>query len=144
MNLRALKKDDIPFLVSARESFPDAWDKKMLVSAFRAGNFFGFIAEEIKDGAPAGFITYSVNIDTADLQDLFVAENYRRKGAGNALVSAFIEDAFTRGVKKLFLEVRESNLPAIKLYEKAGFIFLAERKKYYSDGENALVLVKEL
>lgn len=144
MNLRALKKDDIPFLVSARESFSDAWDEKMLVSAFRAGNFFGFIAEDIKDGAPKGFITYSVNIDTSDLQDLFVAEDYRKQGAGNALVSAFIKEAFSRGVKKLFLEVRESNVPAIKLYEKAGFTFLAERKKYYSDGENARVFIKEL
>lgn len=144
MKIRPLDKNDIPFLVSARESFPDAWDEKMLVSAFNAGNFFGFIAEEIKDGVPAGFITYSVNIDTADMQDLFVAENYRRKGVGNALIAAFIKDAKSRGVKKLFLEVRESNTPAINLYKKAGFNLVSVRRKYYSDGENALVLVKEL
>lgn len=141
MKIRALYKTDIPFLVSARDSFPDAWDEKMLLSAFNAGNFFGFIAE---NGAPAGFITYSVNIDTADLQDLFVAENYRRKGVAYALIASFIKDAKSRGVKKLFLEVRESNTPAITLYKKAGFDLISVRNKYYSDGENALVLVKEL
>ena len=142
MKIRALDKTDIPFLVSARDSFPDAWDEKMLLSAFKAGNFFGFIAE---DGVlPTGFITYSVNIDTADLQDLFVAENYRKKGVGNALITKFIDNARARGVKKLFLEVRESNTPAINLYKKAGFNLISTRKKYYSDGENALVLVKEL
>lgn len=141
MKIRALDKTDIPFLVSARESFPDAWDEKMLLSAFNAGNFFGFIAE---DGAPAGFITYSVNIDTADLQDLFVAEYHRKKGVGLALVSAFILDAKSRGLKKLFLEVRESNIPAVNLYKKSGFTQISTRKKYYPDGENASVFVKEL
>ena len=142
MKIRALDKTDIPFLVSARDSFSDAWDEKMLLSAFNAGNFFGFIAE---DGVlPTGFITYSVNIDTADMQDLFVAEIYRRKGVAYALIASFIKDAKSRGVKKLFLEVRESNTPAITLYKKAGFNLISVRNKYYSDGENALVLVKEL
>ena len=144
MKIRALTDKDIPFLVSVRDSFSDAWDEKMLLSAFNAGNFFGFIAEEIKDGVPAGFITYSVNIDTADMQDLFVVKDCRKKGVGYALIAGFIKDAKSRGVKKLFLEVRESNTPAINLYKKAGFNLVSVRKKYYSDGENALVLVKEL
>ncbi len=142
MMLRPLQKDDIPFLVFARNTFSDAWDEKMLSSAFNAGNFYGFVAQT--DGAPIGFITYSVNIDTADLQDLFVAEDCREKGVGSALIAEFISDAISRGVKKLFLEVRESNAPAISLYEKAGFTFLSIRKRYYSDGENARVYVKEL
>lgn len=142
MIIRSLNKDDIPFLISARETFSDAWDEKMLLSAFNAGNFYGFIAET--DGRRAGFITYSVSVDTADLQDLFVTISCRKKGVGTTLVAEFIKDAKLRGVKKLFLEVRESNMPAIDLYKKAGFTFLSERKKYYSDGENAFVLIKEL
>ena len=121
MNIRSFEKGDIPFLVSARERFSDAWDENMLLSAFRAGNFYGFIAEENQSGenTPIGFITYSVNIDTADLQDLFVSEEYRGKGVGKALVSAFMRAVHENGVKKLFLEVRESNTPAITLYKKA-------------------------
>ena len=141
MTVRPLYRSDLPFLVSARETFSDAWDENMINSAFRAGNFYGFIAE---DGAPKGFITYSVNTDAADLQDLFVIEDYRKTGAGNALIAAFISDARDRGVKKLFLEVRETNAAAIRLYEKAGFTRISVRKKYYRDGENALIYIKEI
>ena len=146
MKIRALTVLDTPFLISAKETFPDAWNENMINSSFKAGNLFGFIAEESVNGklSPIGFISYSVNIDTADIADLFVAETHRKKGVGNALISAFICDAEERGVKKLFLEVRESNIPAKKLYEKAGFTFLSLRKKYYADGENALIFVKEL
>ena len=146
MNLRALTKNDTAFLISACNTFSDAWNENMLLSAFRAGNFYGFIAEENFGGenTPIGFITYSVNIDTADLQDLFVAEEYRGRGVGKALVSAFIDAAREKGVKKLFLEVRESNEAAIGLYALAGFKFISIRKKYYADGENAFIYVKEL
>ena len=141
MNIRPLYKSDIPFLVSAKATFSDAWDENMLNSAFNAGNFYGFIAE---DGAPKGFITYSVNIDTADLQDLFVTEDCRKQGVGKALIEKFIADAKARGINKLFLEVRENNAAAKRLYENLGFTCVSTRKKYYADGENALVYIKEL
>ena len=44
----------------------------------------------------------------------------------------------------MFLEVRSSNTPAINLYKKAGFTNLSVRKKYYDDGEDAVVMAKEL
>lgn len=145
MILRPLGRADLPFLVSVRDEFSDAWNENMLVSAFCTGNFYGFIAEDdtLCELKPVGFITYSVNGDCADLQDLFVAGAFRRKGIGKALISEFLCDAKFRGAQKLFLEVRESNLPAINLYLSMGFNKLSVRKKYYSDGENALVLVKE-
>ena len=53
-----------------------------------------------------------------------------------------MKECAARELKKLFLEVRESNLPAISLYEKYGFIKISQRKKYYKDGENADVMLK--
>ena len=144
MKIREMRKSDKPFLLSFRDTFTDMWNGDMLDSAFRAGNFYGFIAEEKSDGAPTGFITYSVNTDTADLQDLFVAEDFRRRGIGKTLVSAFIDAAREKGVKKLFLEVRESNAAAKNLYKSCGFTEISVRKKYYADGENALAMVKGL
>ena len=144
--IRRITIKDVGFLSSVRDAFPDAWNEDMLNSAFRAGNFYGFIAEERAGGKnlPIGFITFSVCCDTADLQDLFVKPDFRKKGVAKALVSAFENDTRERGVKKLFLEVRESNAPAIALYLSGGFEQISVRKKYYSDGENALVLSKEL
>ena len=54
-----------------------------------------------------------------------------------------LEDIKEKGVGKVFLEVRKSNSVAIKLYGDLGFNLVSERKKYYSDGENALVMLKE-
>ena len=146
MNIRSITPSDTAFLTSVRKDFPDAWNEEMLYSAFRAGNFYGFIAEEQTDGNifPVGFITYSMNVDTADLQDLFVLNGYRKRGIGKALVKEFIEGAENKGAQKLFLEVRESNTVAQKLYLAMGFTKLSVRKKYYSDGENAIVFIKEL
>ena len=146
MKIRPIVKNDIAFLSSVRGEFSDAWNENMLSSAFNAGNFYGFIAEETVNNtiAPVGFLTYSFNALFADLEDLFVVKDYRKKGVGKALVAEFIAETTRRGAKKLFLEVRESNLSAKNLYLSAGFKGISVRKKYYSDGENALVLIKEL
>lgn len=146
MIIRPITQSDITFLTSVRADFPDAWNEDMINSAFRSGNFYGFIAEETDNGTnlPVGFITYSVSVDTADLQDVFVLKDYRKRGIGGALVKEFIFGAQEKGAEKLFLEVRESNTVAQKLYLSTGFTKLSIRKKYYSDGENAIVLIKEL
>ena len=146
MKIRPLTPSDIAFLTSVRAEFSDAWNEEMLVSSFRSGNFYGFIAEEDTDGKtlPVGFITYSMNVDTADLQDLFVIKTCRGRGIGKLLLKEFVSGAGKKGAKKLFLEVRESNDIAQKLYFFMGFNRLSVRKKYYSDGENAVVLFKEL
>ena len=146
MTVRPLTKRDVGFLTCACKDFPDAWNEEMLLSAFRAGNFYGFIAEEKTDGkiTPVGFITFSMHVDTADLEDLFVEKTFRGQGIGKALIIKFIESAAKNGAKTLFLEVRESNFVAEKLYLSMGFSKLSVRKKYYFDGENAVVLKKEL
>ena len=56
-------------------------------------------------------------------------------------IQKFIKDY--PNLKKIFLEVRKSNIPAINAYKKAGFNQISVRKKYYSDGEDALILIKE-
>ena len=60
------------------------------------------------------------------------------------LLSFYLELAKMSGVKNVSLEVRASNNVAISLYEKNGFKFSHKREKYYKNGEDALVLIKEL
>jgi ribosomal-protein-alanine N-acetyltransferase len=78
-----------------------------------------------------------------DIEDIVVDKEQRRAGIGSSLLKKVFEEAQTDGVKRVMLEVRESNLPAINLYRKFGFKDLSTRKKYYQDGENALVMEKE-
>jgi ribosomal protein S18 acetylase RimI-like enzyme len=61
------------------------------------------------------------------LEDLFVEEEARGKGLGEALVNAAIERARERGCRRIELDANEGNTPAIKLYERLGFNSYSER-----------------
>lgn len=135
---------DIDFIASAVEAgFVDGWNKNMILSAINGGRFHALIAEEC--GVLIGFLTYTNGLDGVfDLEDLFVLPSQRKKGAGGALVSEFIDLARERGGKKIFLEVRKNNAVAVSLYGKFGFEKISERAKYYADGETAEVMLKEI
>ena len=121
--------------------FPDGWSKQSLLDGLNSANLNGITAFE--NDELLGFITYSVNQDFAELNDILVAPKARRKGIANALMGEFI--SLLKGqTQKIFLEVRASNESAQALYFKWGFCKLSTRKKYYKDGEDALVLQKEL
>ena len=137
-----LKEEDISFVLSAKKyDFFDVWDENMLLSAFESDRFFGYILED--KGKKVGFITFDKSIDEADIEDVFVFPEFRKKGYAKALVTKVLETLKEEKFIKVFLEVRESNLPARKVYENCGFIKISERKKYYNDGENAIVYIKE-
>ena len=73
--------------------------------------------------------------------NLAVNKDVRRQGIGEAIIRAAIKDARDRGGERATLEVRESNMPAIRLYEKLGFKVIAIRRNYYeAPSEDALVM----
>jgi ribosomal-protein-alanine N-acetyltransferase len=78
-------------------------------------------------------------VDEAEVFTFAVAPKYRRKGHGAALISAAIEGMRLRGVKRVFLEVRESNLGAIAFYEAFGFSKIGYRKNYYRFPDEAAI-----
>ena len=83
-------------------------------------------------------------MDEGHITTIAVKKDYQRKHIGEAIIHRIIEDCYREGVKYLTLEVRESNFPAIKLYEKYGFQSLGTRKGYYQDNnENALIMWTE-
>lgn len=77
-----------------------------------------------------------------DITSVAVDENFRRKGLAQRLIAEF-ENLLPDNTENIFLEVRESNAPAIKLYEKCGFEKLSVRKNFYiNPRENAVVMIK--
>ncbi len=79
------------------------------------------------------------------LVSIAVLPGYRRRGIGSALLRETIRavgEAY--GAEALYLEVRVSNEPAIRLYEKFGFVKVRRITAYYADGEDAYVMVKRL
>src|SRR3990167_770433 len=94
---------------------------------------------------PAGFLCFSDQTDHYDILQLAVATPYQRQGIASALIQKMIAiiSASAKNTPKIFLEVRNSNLAAIQLYQKMGFTLIGERKKYYRDGEDAMTLLRK-
>lgn len=125
-----------------KECFQDPWSFQMLADSFSSDNFFGVCAEN--DGEVIGYACMAFCGDDADINNIAVTENYRRNGAGAKLLEALIAEAENRGVNNMFLEVRVTNAPAQMLYLTHGFCGVYARPRYYSDGEDAIVMVKRL
>ena len=79
--------------------------------------------------------------DEGEILNLAVAPAGRRRGLGRALVEAMLEALRTRGIRQVYLEVRESNSSARALYASRGFKEVGRRKAYYRRPvEDAIVL----
>lgn len=114
----------------------------MLASSFESDAFYGILADDC--GEIAGYGGITVAADTADIDNIAVSEPYRHSGIATAILDELCRHAAEKGVKKVFLEVRVSNAAAMSLYLKSGFKGLYARTRYYSDGEDCLVMVKNL
>lgn len=120
----------------------EAWSYKTLATAFKAPAFLGVLCED--GGEIAGYGGVSIAADSADIGNIAVAENYRGGGIGTLLLQKLCEKSKERGVDKVFLEVRVSNSAAMQMYLKCGFAGAYARPRYYPDGEDCLVMVKNL
>ncbi len=120
----------------------EPWNVRMLAESFLSGRFFGSLLEEEDVITAYGAIT--VTEDEAELVMIATAEMYRRCGRAKKILEDLEEEAKKRGAKKLFLEVRVSNSSALMMYLKDGFSGIYARSRYYPDGEDAIVMKKEL
>ena len=83
-------------------------------------------------------------VDEAHITTIAVKPEERRKHIAECLIVKSLEDCYNEFIKYITLEVRVSNIPAIKLYEKYGFKSLGKRKGYYQDNnEDALIMWTE-
>ena len=125
------------------QTFAMPWSKEALsYDILENDNAFVIVAEY--EGEFAGYADIWTVLDEADLNSIAVRVDFRRKGIGDAIMLAMIEMLSTSGVATINLEVRVSNMPAIKLYKKYGFNECGVRPGYYLDnGEDALIMKRE-
>ena len=144
MNGRAWTMEDLDEIAELEcECFPEeSWTRRMLADSFLSGTFFGSLLEE--DGSIVAYGGVSVVLDEAEIQLIATAEMYRRCGRGGKVLQDLLEEAKRRGAEHVFLEVRVSNASAMMLYLKYVFQGVYCRTRYYPDGEDALVMKKEL
>ena len=77
----------------------------------------------------------------AEILDIAVAETHRRHGNARFSLEKFLELVRQHGIRDVFLEVRESNFPAIALYRKFGFSTSGRRLNYYQHPQEAAILL---
>lgn len=125
------------------QTFAMPWSKEALsYDILENDNAFVIVAEY--EGQFAGYADIWTVLDEADLNSIAVRVDFRRKGIGDAIMFAMTEMLSANGVETINLEVRVSNIPAIKLYKKYGFKECGVRPGYYLDnGEDALIMKRE-
>lgn len=122
--------------------FDDFWNYNVFRSELENGNS-KYLVAKINDKI-VGFAGIIPVLDEADISNIVVHKDFRNKKIGSFLLKSLIDLACSINVKTLNLEVRESNVSAIKLYEKFGFDVCGIRKKYYGNSENAVLMKKPL
>ena len=88
-----------------------------------------------------GYIGVQTVLDEGYINNVAVHPEYRRRGIAAALISLLAEQAQAIGLAFMTLEVRESNAPAIALYEKLGFTTVGRRKNYYEKPREDAILM---
>lgn len=122
--------------------FSDPWSENSIASELNNALSFWLVA--VEEDTVAGYIGSQTVMGETDMMNVAVHPDYRRRGIGEQLVNCLVEELKKRQSRSLTLEVRASNLPAQKLYEKLGFSEVGRRPRYYRNPkEDALILRKE-
>lgn len=162
--IRAMRKGDLATVLRIeRESFAIPWSERTFRGLLGRGNARLLVAEAV--GAPPsngprrrsrsrgeaegpGVVGYAVVWlagEEAELGDLAVAAEHRGRGLGRLLLEAALGAAARAGARRVFLEVRESNGAARRLYERACFETVGRRPRYYTRPvEDAVVMRRRL
>lgn len=123
--------------------FTIPWSKDALLEEVTRNRFAVYFSA-VMENQVVGYIGMWKIFDEGHITNLAVHPGYQNKGIGKALLKHLIDYSASHGITKMTLEVRESNIKAIRLYRSFGFRNVGIRKKYYSDNnEDALIMWKE-
>jgi len=98
----------------------------------------------LEDGKVIAYAIFWCHGTEAFMMTFAIHPEYRSKGIAFKFLTEVFELLKKENINYVELDVRKSNLPAIKLYKKLGFSIERERTGFYSDGENAFVMSKKL
>ena len=119
------------------------WTEDQYRQAFRRGGATRLVLiSEDEETSPVGFLVARHLAPEWELENIVVAPPARRKGLGKRLLEALLVAATKTSCAAVFLEVRESNVPARTLYEKTGFQQTGRRKSYYTNPSEDAILYR--
>lgn len=144
MSIEPTDSPDFNLLCSLHgRCFAPGWGREAFLELFLVKGTLAFVAVD-----KSGFGVLRVMQDEAEILTIAVMPERRRKGVGNDILGRMLDYAGEQGVKTLFLEVRQSNIAARRLYEAKGFVVISQRKNYYRNPggtwEDAVVMRKQV
>ncbi len=140
-SIRPAAPADIDQIVEIEQAcFSDPWRRRSIASLIGDSRVF-FSVAEADDGRIKGYVTAWFVLNEGEIGNLAVAPLWRSGGIGSSLLDGVVSYGVDRGVASLFLEVRESNTVARRLYASRDFLEIGRRRRYYRQPvEDAIVL----
>ena len=144
IEIRDMELKDIDRVMEIEsKTFIAPWKKDEMLYEFN-DNKFANMAVILKDNVIAGFYDYWVTFDSATIAQIAIDPLYQRQQLGSLLMKEILTDAKNKKVRTITLEVRKNNEKAVNLYLKYGFKQTLIKEKYYSNGDDAIYMIKEL
>lgn len=145
IKIRQMEKSDVDEVVrlEALSYGEHHWSKESFYNEL-SNNLAHYYCAVDEENTLLGYAGCWHIFDEAHITTLSVHPDYRKKGVAQNLIFSIVDDCYKNKIKYITLEVRESNIAAISLYEKNGFKSIGTRKNYYQDNnENALIMFTE-
>ncbi len=118
------------------ELFIDSWGSSQYESHLLAGKPILLLKE---CGFVIGYLVYTVMCDECEIYKIALNRRFQGQGFAQELLERLIEEV-SSDVTMVYLEVRKSNNRAQRFYRKSGFVEIGKRKKYYRNGEDAILM----
>lgn len=142
---RKMRSEDLDVVKSIDKiAFPNPWPENAIKYELEENSNARLWVAELVEGNEKKLVAFAVIwviLDEAHIGTIAVHPDFQGNSVARRLLAVICLNLIDENINRLFLEVRKSNVAAIKLYEKFGFEVDGERKKYYRDnGEAALLM----
>jgi len=142
ISIKQINEKDIDLCYELDSNTISLWSKKQWTNEFKKEGIkvFGLLFEDFL----IGICVFQVVLDEAQINYFVVKKKFRKKGLGSYFMSYVIKKCEQLNLKKLLLEVSQSNITAERFYSRFDFSTVGRRKNYYQDGSDALLKEKKL
>ena len=142
ISIKQINKKDIDLCYELDLNTISLWSKEQWANEFKKDEtkIFGLLVKNFV----IGLCVFQVVLDEAQINYFVVNPKFREKGFGSYLMSYLIKKCEKLNLKKLLLEVSQSNISAERFYSRFNFSTVGIRKNYYKDGSHALLKEKKL
>ena len=142
ISIKQINEKDIDLCYELDSNTISLWSKKQWANEFKkeGTKIFGLLIKNLV----IGICVFQVVLDEAQINYFVVNQEFREKGFGSYFMSYLIKKCKKLKIKKLLLEVSESNVIAERFYNRFDFFTVGKRKSYYKDGSDGILKEKKI